>query len=159
VASVLTGKTEPGKTDYATFKTYWNNEVGNVFGNLPYDSLAVHFYMFRDDIIDGSGINSARLNEMSEWKTEAQGEGYKVQVTEYGVIPTISFQACDEACVAAQIDEIHDGIITSLSGVYRQLMWYSFSDADITSGIDWERVSAFYDNGGTWQLKSPVGTT
>lgn len=160
-ASANYGKIDPAAADYNTFKAYWTNEISSTFGSPPYNSLAVHFYLWKPDVPNGGSVNSARQAEMAEWKTEAQTLGVQVQVTEYGVIPWTNTShpsyVCDRQCVADRVDELRSAITANLSGVYRQLIWFIFYGAYTTDNIDWKYLEAFELSGSNWVLTNPVG--
>lgn len=143
-----------------------------MFGSLPYDSLAVHFYLFKGSSgVETGGMATARQNEIAEWATEAASGGYKVEVTEYGILPVLDpyhFLYCNAACIDARIVKLHDGIINNLSSTYRrQMLWYSFNDPDCRAPyycsspdpLDWRWTIAMESVGGTWQPTDPVGQT
>ena len=158
--SKTSGLTDPYYTDYVGLKDYYENDI-SVLGGIPFDSLAVHFYLYKPEVPDGGTMDSTRQAEIEEWKTEATTLGVPVQVTEYGMLPitdTLSSVYCPEQCIADRVDELSDEIKTNLGTTERQLMWFAFiSGVAPGGGFNWTWPNAFVQSGGSKVLTNPVG--
>lgn len=180
--SVANGLTNPRYTDFEGLKTYWTSSSYLNWGSLPFDSLAVHFYIFKNAIPDGQPLQYPFPDQIREWRDEAVALGVPIQITEYGIMPVTDHagpyqglpndphpEYCPKSCIDARISRLNDGIISNLTlnGIkhYRQLMWYSFDNPDCpgntcdTGDFDWRWPTAMELVSGIWQPTDPVGQT